>query len=296
MPSAQVLNYGQSIFEGLKAQRSVKDRIVLFRPDANAERMQNGADRLSMPRVPTDMFVDAVKSIVKANEEYVPPYGRGSLYIRPLLMGSGPILGLGPAPSYTFVVFCAAVGAYFKGGQLTPIDLVVEEYFHRAAPGGMGGTKAAGNYSPVLKTQLAAKKSGFADVVYLDAKSDTYLEEVSSCNIFTVKGKTIRTPGLQGTILPGVTRRSVIELARQRGYTVEEGSVSIHEALEADEIFTTGTAVVLTPVGSLTYKGNRKQFGELGKPGAVAQELYDALTSLKQERSEDTNGWVVPVV
>ena len=144
--------------------------------------------------------VDAIRQIageagVRAVET-LDAAGKGSLYLRPLLLGSGPILGLGPAPSYTLVVYCAAVGSYFKGGQLTPIDLIVETRFHRSAPGGMGGTKCAGNYSPVLVTQLAAKKEGYADVVYLDAKTDTYLEEVSSCNIFAVKGRTIRTPPL----------------------------------------------------------------------------------------------------
>lgn len=195
-PSAQVLNYGQSVFEGMKAQRSARGRIVLFRPDCNAARMQEGAGRLSMAAPPADFFIDAVQQTVVANAELVPPQGSGSLYLRPLLLGTGPILGLGPAPSYQLYVYCAAVGAYFKGGQLTPIDLIVESRFHRAAPGGMGGTKCAGNYSPVLVVQLAAKKAGYADVVYLDAKTDTYLEEVSSCNIFVVKGKTIKTPPL----------------------------------------------------------------------------------------------------
>lgn len=294
-PSAQVFNYGQSVFEGMKAQRSAQGRIVLFRPQQNAARMAAGADRLAMPAPPSDMFVGAVQQLVRENQDYVPPQGIGSLYIRPLLMGSGSILGLGPAPSYTFTVFCAAVGAYFKGGQMTPIDLVVEEHFHRAAPGGMGGTKAAGNYSPVLTTQLAAKQNGYADVVYLDAKTDTYLEEVSSCNIFTVKDKHIRTPALQGTILPGITRRSILELAAAKGYTVEEVPVTLEEALEADEVFTSGTAVVLSPVGSLTYKGKKTQYGEPGVPGPVAKELYAALTDVQQEKVKDNFGWVVPV-
>lgn len=294
-PSAQVINYGQSVFEGMKAQRSVAERIVLFRPDCNAERMEAGGARLSMSAPSNDMFVKAVEDTVRANADLVPPQGKGALYLRPVLMGSGPILGLGPAPSYTFCIYCAAVGSYFKGGQLTPIDLIVETRFHRAAPGGMGGTKAAGNYSPVLLTQLAAKKEGYADVVYLDAKTDTYLEEVSSCNIFVVKGKKIKTPPLSGTILPGVTRRSVIELARSRGYEVEEVNVSVTEAMQADEIFTTGTAVVLSPVGSLTYQGERRQFGEPGVPGKTALELYDALTGLQQEKYPDTFGWVHPV-
>ncbi|KAL4859535.1 Branched-chain amino acid aminotransferase 2 [Chlorella vulgaris] len=294
-PSAQSLNYGQAVFEGMKAQRSAQGRVVLFRPDCNAQRMHEGAERLSMVPPPEDLFLDAVKQTVAANIDFVPPQGKGSLYVRPLLIGSGPILGLGPAPSYTLVVYCASVGSYFKGGQLTPIDLLVEERFHRSAPGGMGGTKCAGNYSPVLVTQLAAKKEGYSDVVYLDAKTDTFLEEVSSCNIFVVKGKTIRTPPLQGTILPGVTRRSVIELARSRGYTVEEVPVTVEEAMQSDEVFTTGTAVVVSPVGSLTYQGKRKQYGEPGQPSPVALELYDQLTGLQQERYPDPFGWVLPV-
>ncbi|KAJ9525192.1 hypothetical protein QJQ45_020710, partial [Haematococcus lacustris] len=281
LPSAQVLNYGQAAFEGMKAQRSHKDRIVVFRPDRNAERLHQGAERLIMPPVPKDMFIDAVTATVRANVDYVPPLGKGSMYLRPLLMGTGPILGLGPAPSYTFAIYCAAVGAYFKGGQLTPIDLIVEERFHRAAPGGMGGTKAAGNYSPVLVTQLAAKKAGYSDVVYLDAKTDTYLEEVSSCNIFCVKGNTIKTPPLQGTILPGVTRRSILELAAHRGYQVEEVPVSVHEAMEADELFTTGTAV-----------GRRREFTQQGQPGKVALEMYTSLTDIQAEKADDPFGWV----
>lgn len=294
-PSAQALNYGQSIFEGMKAQRSAKGRVVLFRPDCNADRMAAGAARMSMVAPPEDLFIRGVEETVRANADFIPPQGKGSLYLRPLLMGSGPILGLGPASSYTLVVYCAAVGSYFKGGQLTPIDLIVETRFHRAAPGGMGGTKCAGNYSPVLVTQLAAKREGFSDVVYLDAKTDTYLEEVSSCNIFVVKGNTIRTPPLQGTILPGVTRRSIVELARSRGYEVKEEPVSVSEAMEADEIFTTGTAVVVSPVGSLTHEGVRRQFGTPGEPTKVALELYDALTGLQQEKTDDPFGWVYPV-
>jgi len=295
LPSAQALNYGQAVFEGMKAQHSVQGDIVIFRPDQNAARMKAGALKLSMPPVSEQQFVEAVKSVVRENSDFVPPLGKGSLYMRPLLIGSGPILGLGPAPSYTFLIYAAAVGAYFKGGQLTPIDLVVEERFHRAAPGGMGGTKAAGNYSPVLASQLEAKRQGYSDVVFLDAKSDTYLEEVSSCNIFVVKGKTIRTPPLSGTILPGVTRRSIIELAALHGFTVEEVNVSVHEALEADEVFTTGTAVVLCSVGSLTYRGQRRNYTEEGKPGEVALQLYQALTDIQTGKATGPQSWMVPV-
>merc|ERR1712078_978735 len=248
-PCAQVLNYGQSIFEGMKAQRTPEGEVVLFRPEENARRMMEGALRMSMPQVPEDFFLDAVEQTVRANE------------------------GLGPPHEYTFLVYCSPVGAYFKGGQLAPIDLTVEQTFHRAAPGGTGGTKAAGNYSPVLPAQLEAKGKGFSDVVYLDAVENRYLEEVSSCNLFVVDGDRIRTPPLTGTILPGVTRRSVIELARAEGFTVEEAPVSVDEAMRADEVFTTGTAVVLCPVGSLTYGGERRQFGEPGEPTPAALKL-----------------------
>lgn len=295
MPSAQVLNYGQSVFEGMKAQRTADGSIVLFRPDRNAARMAAGAARLSMPPVPEEQFISAVADTVRANADYVPPHGKGSLYLRPLLLGSGPILGLGPAPSYTFTVFAAAVGPYFKSGQLTPIDLIVEEHFHRAAPGGMGGTKAAGNYSPVLVTQLEAKRNNYADVVYLDAKTDTYLEEVSSCNIFVRQGNTIKTPPLSGTILPGVTRDSIIQLARRLGYDVQEDKVSVTEAMEADEIFTTGTAVVVCSVGSLTYRGNKRSYVDGGEPGSTALQLYTALTQLQTCQAEDPLSWVYKV-
>jgi branched-chain amino acid aminotransferase len=291
-PSAQVLNYGQSVFEGMKAQRTEAGHIVLFRPDCNAQRMQDGAARLSMSCPSTEEFIAAVENVVRANAKMVPPQGKGSLYLRPLLMGTGPILGLGPAPEYTFCVYCAAVGAYFKGGQLTPIDLKVDTQFHRSAPRGMGGTKAAGNCSPVLVQQLAAKKEGYSDVLYLDAAHDKYLEEVSSCNIFVKHGNVISTPPISGSILPGVTRRSVVELARSKGYEVREEPVSIDMAMEADEVFTTGTAVVLSPVGSLTYEGKKRQFGEPGVPTGTALELYEALTGLQQERIPDDFGWV----
>lgn len=232
--------------------------------------------------------------VVAANLDYVPPEGKGSLYLRPLLVGSGPILGLAPSPEYTLVVYASPVASYFKGGTLAPIDLVVETQYHRAAPGGTGATKCIGNYSPVLKTQLAAKAGGFSDVVYLDAVSNTYVEEVSSCNIFAVFGTTLVTPQLLGTILPGITRRSVLELAAARGYAVEERPLGVDELLRADEVFCTGTAVVVVPVGSVTHAGARVVFAG-GGVGPVSQELYTALTDVQSERAPDTLGWLHPV-
>lgn len=183
------------------------------------------------------------------------------------------------------------MASYFKGGQLTPIDLVVETEYHRAAPGGTGSTKCIGNYSPVLKTQLTAKAGGFSDVVYLDARENKYVEEVSSCNIFAVTGRRVVTPPLMGTILPGITRRSILELARLRGFEVEEHPITVDSLLAADEVFCTGTAVVVVPVGSVTHAGQRKTYRG-GEVGPVAQELYSALTDVQTERSPDTLGWL----
>lgn len=289
-PSAGVLNYGQGVFEGLKAYKTEDGRILLFRPEENAMRMIAGADRMCMPALPVDLFVQAVKQTVLANKRWIPPSGKGSLYIRPLLLGSGSVLGLAPASEYTFVIFVAPVGNYFKEG-LSPIHLKVENKYHRAAPGGTGGVKTVGNYASVLKTQLAAKKEGFSDVLYLDAVEDKYLEEVSSCNIFVVKGDKIATPELKGTILPGITRKSIIELASSFGYQVEERLVHVDELRHADEVFCTGTAVVVSPVGSISFQGDRINYANEGL-GRVSQELYTALTSIQMGKVDDKMGWI----
>ncbi|XP_008790278.2 branched-chain-amino-acid aminotransferase 3, chloroplastic-like [Phoenix dactylifera] len=290
-PASGVLNYGQGLFEGLKAYRKEDGSILLFRPEENALRMRMGAERLCMPAPTVEQFVDAVKLTVLANKRWVPPAGKGSLYIRPLLMGSGAVLGLAPAPEYTFLIFVSPVGNYFKEG-LAPINLIVENEFHRATPGGTGGIKTIGNYASVLKAQNIAKGKGFSDVLYLDSVYKKYLEEVSSCNVFIVKDKIISTPVIKGTILPGITRKSIIDVARGQGYQVEERLVSVEELLDADEIFCTGTAVVVSPVGSVTYLGSRVDYGNRGV-GAVSEQLYSALTSLQLGLSEDKMGWTV---
>ncbi|KAM3262546.1 hypothetical protein ACQJBY_052958 [Aegilops geniculata] len=291
-PSAGVLNYGQGLFEGLKAYRKTDGSVLLFRPEENAIRMKNGSDRMCMPAPTVEQFVDAVKQTVLANKRWVPPTGKGSLYIRPLLIGSGVILGLAPAPEYTFLIYVSPVGNYFKEG-LAPINLIVEDNFHRAAPGGTGGVKTIGNYASVLKAQRAAKDKGYSDVLYLDAVHNKYLEEVSSCNIFVVKGNAISTPAIEGTILPGITRKSIIEVAESKGYKVEERHVSVEELLDADEVFCTGTAVVVSPVGSITYKGKRVEYDGNQGVGVVSQQLYTSLTSLQMGHTEDRMGWTV---
>ncbi|KAJ4841824.1 Branched-chain-amino-acid aminotransferase, mitochondrial [Turnera subulata] len=290
-PSAGVLNYGQGLFEGLKAYRTEDDSILLFRPEENALRMRMGAERMCMPAPSVEQFVEAVKATVLANKRWVPPQGKGALYIRPLLMGSGAVLGLAPAPEYTFLIYAAPVGNYFKEG-VAPINLIIEHELHRATPGGTGGVKTIGNYAAVLKAQSVAKAKGYTDVLYLDCVHKKYLEEVSSCNIFVVKGNTISTPAIKGTILPGITRKSMIDVARSQGFLVEERQVAVDELLDADEVFCTGTAVVVSPVGSITYKGERITYGN-GGVGAVSQQLYDQLTSLQMGLTEDKMNWTV---
>ncbi|BAF11375.1 branched-chain-amino-acid aminotransferase 2, chloroplastic isoform X1 [Oryza sativa Japonica Group] len=293
-PSSGVINYGQGLFEGLKAYRAANQQgsYMLFRPEENARRMQHGAERMCMPSPSVEQFVHAVKQTVLANRRWVPPQGKGALYIRPLLIGSGPILGLAPAPEYTFLIYAAPVGTYFKEG-LAPINLVVEDSIHRAMPGGTGGVKTITNYAPVLKAQMDAKSRGFTDVLYLDAVHKTYLEEASSCNLFIVKDGVVATPATVGTILPGITRKSVIELARDRGYQVEERLVSIDDLVGADEVFCTGTAVVVAPVSSVTYHGQRYEF-RTGHD-TLSQTLHTTLTSIQMGLAEDKKGWTVAI-
>ncbi|XP_021890497.1 branched-chain amino acid aminotransferase 2, chloroplastic-like [Carica papaya] len=290
-PSAGVLNYGQGLFEGLKAYRKEDGNILLFRPEENAMRLRNGAERMCMPAPTVEQFVEAVKATVLANKRWVPPPGKGSLYIRPLLMGSGAVLGLAPSPEYTFLIYVSPVGNYFKEG-VAPIHLIVEHELHRATPGGTGGVKTIGNYAAVLMAQSAAKAKGYSDVLYLDCVQKKYLEEVSSCNIFVVKDNFISTPAIKGTILPGITRKSIIDVARSQGFQVEERLVTVDELLDADEVFCTGTAVVVSPVGSITYKGKRVSYVE-GGFGVVSQQLYSVLTRLQMGLIEDEMDWTV---
>ncbi|XP_020517286.1 branched-chain amino acid aminotransferase 2, chloroplastic isoform X1 [Amborella trichopoda] len=292
-PSAGVLNYGQGLFEGLKAYRKKDCDVVLFRPEENGLRMQRGAERMCMPSPSVEQFVDAVQETVWANRRWVPPFGKGSLYIRPLLFGSGSILGLAPAPEYTFLVFVSPVGNYFKEG-LAPISLLVDTDFHRATRGGTGGVKTIGNYAAVLKAQARAKSEKYTEVLYLDSVHKKYLEEISAANIFLVKGKTISTPPIKGTILPGITRLSIIDVARNEGYKVEERPIPVEELFEADEVFCTGCAVVVSPVGSITYEGKKMQYGN-GGVGKVSQQLYSAVTGIQWGLTEDNFGWVVDV-
>ncbi|KAL8096299.1 branched-chain-amino-acid aminotransferase 2, chloroplastic-like [Apium graveolens] len=291
-PSAGVLNYGQGLFEGIKAYRRDNGGLFLFRPEQNAMRMQIGAERMCMPAPSVEQFVDAVKHTALANRRWIPPPGKGSLYIRPLLIGSGPILGLGPAPEYTFLIYASPVGNYFKEGT-APLNLYVEDEFFRSSHGGVGGVKSITNYAPVLKAQGRARSRGFSDVLYLNSVDKRNLEEASSCNIFIVKDGVISTPKPNGSILEGITRKSIIDIARDLGYQVEERSVPVDDLMDADEVFCSGTAVGVAPVGSITYQNKSVQYkmdAEL-----VSRRLYSTLTGIYRGAVEDKWGWVVEI-
>lgn len=292
-PAAGVLNYGQGLFEGMKAQRTDSGEIVIFRPSANAARLQSGAKRLGMKEVPEALFVSAVEQLVSANARWVPPSGRGALYIRPVLWGTGAILGVQAAPEFTFLLYCCPVGPYFKGG-LSPISLKVTQDFHRAAPGGIGGVKAIGNYCQGLAPAKVAKAEGFAEVLYLDAVENRYIEEVGAANFFCVKAGVLYTPALSGSILPGVTRMSIMDIARDLGHEVRECKLDINFALEADEAFCSGTAAVLTPIGKIQHGAKTGTFCN-GEVGAVTRKLYDSLLGIQTGKLPDKHKWVMRV-
>lgn len=290
-PAACVLNYGQGLFEGMKARRTPDGRITLFRPEMNARRAAEGAKRLVMPEISESMFIEAVKKVAEENKRWVPPHGKGELYLRPILFGSSARLGVSPAEEYMFVVFAVPVGPYFKGG-MTPISLRVSQNHHRAAPGGSGGVKAIGNYAPGMMPSKRAKSEGYSEIIYLDAVEHNYVEEVGAANFFCVKDGTIYTPELTGTILPGITRLSIIELARSMGLTVVEEKVSIEFALGCDEAFCAGTAAVISPIGSIQHGEVEEDFGGVGD---ITLALYERLTGIMGGSLEDSFNWTVEV-
>ena len=296
-PAACVLNYGQGIFEGMKAIRTKIGDIVLFRPIENALRLNMSADRLLMPQYNAMQFVENIKQVVKANEEYIPPYDSGgSLYIRPLMIGSGPLLGIAPATEYMLIIFVSPVGPYFHGGFMT-IDMEISKKYVRAAPGGTGCVKTCSNYASTMKPMKETKAKGFSQVIYLDSVKKEYIEEAGAANIFAVIDGKLATPKLTGTILPGIIRKSVLELAKKKlGMEIEEREISYRELYEPNctEAFCTGTAAVITPIGSVTMEGTIKEFNNKA-PGPITTELYKLLIGIQYLEIEDDFGWVVKV-
>lgn len=290
---AGVLQYAQTVFEGMKAYTTEKGQIVVFRLDLNAERMVNSAKRLEMPPFPQDRFVDAVKQVVKANEGYVPPYGSGAtLYIRPYMFGSDAVIGVKPANEYQFRIFCTPVGPYFKGGA-KPITIRVSDY-DRAAPNGTGHIKAGLNYAMSLHAIVEAHEQGYAENMYLDSATRTKVEETGGANfLFVTKDGKVVTPK-SSTILPSITRRSLVYVAKEYlGLEVEERPVYFDEVKDFAECGLCGTAAVISPVGKIVDHGKEICLPSgMDEMGPVTKKLYETLTGIQMGRIEAPKGWI----
>jgi branched-chain amino acid aminotransferase len=289
------LHYGQQCFEGLKAYRAKDGSINLFRPDQNAARMQRSCSRLLMPHVPTEMFIEACKEVVRANERFIPPYGTGgALYLRPFVIGVGDNIGVRAAPEFIFSVFCIPVGPYFKGG-MKPHNFVISSY-DRAAPQGTGAAKVGGNYAASMMPGSEAKKHGFADAIYLDPLTHSKIEEVGSANFFGITHDDQFITPKSPSVLPGITRLSLIELAESRlGLKVTEGEVFIDKLDQFKEAGACGTAAVITPIGGISYKDKLHVFHSETEVGPVTQRLYKELTGIQFGEIEGPAGWIVKV-
>ncbi|NLW79798.1 MAG: branched-chain amino acid aminotransferase [Ruminococcaceae bacterium] len=298
-PAAMVFHYAQECFEGMKAYRTPKGGVQLFRPERNARRMNSTHRRLCIPEIPEEDFVDAVKQLVALERSWVPHSPDTSLYIRPTTIATEPHLGVKPSNSYLFFIICSPVGPYYAEG-LDPIKIYVEDELTRAAPGGTGFTKAGGNYAVSLAGQVKAQQLGYSQVLWLDAVHRKYVEEVGSMNCFFKVDGTIYTAPAGGTVLPGITRASCMELLADWGYPVKEEALAIDSLMAAaddgrlEEVFGTGTAAVISPVGELRYK-DKSVIIHKGEIGEVTARLYATLTGIQWGTLPDEKGWIVPV-
>jgi len=298
-PSALVFHYGQETFEGMKAYKNNEGVITLFRPKDNFERMNRSNDRMCMPHVDVDFTLEALKKLLTIDSRWIPTKEGTSLYIRPFMIATEECLGVKISAEYYFMIILSPVGSYYAEG-LQPTNIYVESHYVRAMEGGTGEAKCGGNYAASLKPYETAKKKGYSQVLFLDGTEKKYIEEVGTSNAFFVIDDTIITSPLGGTILPGITRDSIIKIAKDKGYKVEERRLSIAEIFEASEkgllkeAFASGTAAVISPIGKLTYEGKTIEIND-NQIGKISQELYDTLTSIQTGKAEDTYGWVVKV-
>lgn len=299
-PASSVFHYGQEIFEGLKAYRHANGSIWTFRPEQNAARFNRSARRLALPELPEELFLESLRSLVEIDAAWVPEAdgGESSLYLRPFMIATEAALGVRPSKDAAYLLIASPAGAYFPGG-LKPVSIWLSEDYVRAAPGGTGTAKCGGNYAASLAPMAEGLEQGCEQVVFLDAVEKTYVEELGGMNLYFVYSDgTIVTPALTGTILEGVTRASVLELARDRGHQVVERKYSIEEwradAASGDlvEVFACGTAAVITPVGRLVWRGGEVSVGPSDRGGEVATAIRGALLDLQYGRTEDTRGWL----
>lgn len=289
---ASALHYGQEAFEGLKAFRGKDDKIRLFRWEENAQRMKNSCDRVLMPQVPDEIFKEAIFKAIKLNEDFVPPHGSGaSLYIRPFIFGSGAGLGVKPSTEYTFMVFVSPVGPYFKTG-FKPVDMLLIRSYDRAAPLGTGHVKVGGNYASGLMATELAHHMGYANAIFLDAKEKKYIDECGPANFFGIKDNTYVTPD-STSILPSITNKSLMKIAKKLGMKVEARKIHISELSEFQETGACGTAAVITPIRKIYDYENKQEFKYTEEnPGKVCTKLYEYLIGVQNGDIEDTFGWI----
>lgn len=298
-PAAMCLHYGQTVFEGLKAYRTADGKIQLFRPEENFKRLNQSNERLVIPELPVDMAMEGLMELLKIEKDWVPSKDGESLYIRPFIFAVDPFLGVKPGDQYLFVIILSPSGAYYESG-LNPVNIYVENKYVRAVRGGMGYAKTGGNYAASLIGQDEAHKQNYAQVLWLDGVEQKYIEEVGAMNIFFVIDGEVVTPMLQGSILPGITRKSAIDVCKSKGIKVSERRISIQEISDAydagklEEVFGTGTAAVISPVGHLKW-GDKVMEINGNKIGNISQMLYDTMTGIQWGKIEDTFGWTVEV-
>lgn len=298
-PAAMCLHYGQEIFEGLKAYRTADGSVQLFRPDENFKRMNVSAERMVIPQLNEEDCMQALKTLVKMEEDWVPHTDGASLYIRPFIISTDPYVGVRPGDHYMFMIILSPSGAYYSTG-LNPVKIYVEKKYVRAVRGGTGFAKTAANYAISLKGQQEAHDQDYEQVLWLDGVEQKYIEEVGSMNIFFVIDGEVITPQLTGSVLPGITRKSALEICRKRGYKVSERRITIEEVAEAydngklDEVFGTGTAAVISPVGHLKW-GDKVMTINDNKIGAISQMLYDTMTGIQWGKIKDEFGWIVKI-
>ncbi|WP_283154098.1 branched-chain amino acid aminotransferase [Guptibacillus hwajinpoensis] len=297
-PAAMIFHYGQTVFEGLKAYRA-DNRILLFRPEKNLQRLNLSSERLSIPHIDEERVMGYLKELISLEQDWVPSTPGTSLYVRPYIIATEPNLSVAPSHTYKLMIILSPVGSYFSGG-LTPVKISVEDKFTRAVKGGTGMAKTAGNYSSAYQAQAKAYKDGNADVLWLDGVEKRYIEEVGSMNIFFKVNGEVVTPELNGSILHGITRMSVIELLKKWDIPVTERKVSIEELYELsqkgqlEEAFGTGTAAVISPVGELNWAGKKMVIND-HEIGELSQKLYDTITGIQTGKLEDTQNWTVSV-
>jgi len=294
-PTAMVLHYNQEVFEGLKAYALEGGGIGLFRPEKNIQRMNRSARRMVMPDIEQDIYLQAMKELVLIDRDWLPTSEGTSLYIRPTMIATEPALGVKPSDMYLFFIVLGPVGAYYPGG-FNPTKIYVSDEYVRAAKGGAGESKTSGNYGTTLFVSKVATEKGYAQVLWLDATEKKWVEEVGTSNIFFLLNDELVTPPLKGTILPGITRDSIIQVAEHWGIKVNERPIAIDEVIDGcesgalKEMFATGTAAVVSPVGQFFYKGKDRKIAD-GNAGELAQKLYDEITGIQYGRKEDPFGW-----